>query len=320
VTAGRIPAILYFMIRRLMVLALFAPVAMAQVAVGRIEGHTRYSPSVKGYVAIFDLWSGKFTPLVTQLDAGCRSKGDGQVMMRPTKTFSEDNHTLLAITANTGPASSGGCGTPAGVAIDDGLLVNPGQTAGPVLYFTNKTSAAISDGVVPLGIRWAVAGSTNTNNDCPDPFQIGTLLVKNGQPGACAIPKSMKAAGRGAAGLNSTGQFLIIAVVEGSDSGGLRTSDLAELMIGLQATNAVNFDGGGSTVFYWRPSPVPATSAQATRMLELAQYPKGRSNPNEFAFSVIPRPTQEPETYDSSVRSGDNPRPIYISLGFTYAP
>jgi hypothetical protein len=286
--------------------------------VGAIAGSVSYNQTISGYVAVLDLSSGSFTPVVTQLATQCRSLGNGQVSLLPTATFAASNHTLLAITANSGPGLSnyktGTCGVPDGVIVANAALVNPGQTSGPVLYFTTRSQATITSGSLPQTMQWAVAGTTNTNDDCPNLYQIGTLLVNGGQPGTCAIPKATVPAGRGAAGLDPTGTMLIIAVVEGNDGAGLKTSDFADLLIGLGAVNAVNFDGGGSTVFYWTPSgSAPSQSAKAAQILQNAKFPAGQPNPNNLSFSVKLLDQTQKYTYDAAGR------PIYASLGFTYS-
>jgi hypothetical protein len=301
-------------------LFILAPSAAgAQVAIGTISGSTSYA-AVSGYVAYLDLRSKQFTPVVTQLSTTCREAGDGQVSLLPTGMFQKHYDTLLAITANSGPGRdsyvTGSCGVADGLIISDSNLVNPGQTNGPVLYFTSNKRATITSEPVPAKtVRWAVAGSTSTNNDCSDLYQIGTLLVNKGMPGACAIPKSTVVAPRGAVGIDGSGSTLIIAVVAGAEgTSGLTTADSALLMIGLGAVGAVNFDGGGSTTFYWTPSgaQMPTLSAKLADMLHNARFPRGQANPNNLAFSVtLQDPTRE-------LTSDADHRPIYASFGLTY--
>jgi len=228
-----------------------------------------------------------------------------------TGQFAINQNTILAITANSGPGGVTGCGTPAGLLVSNGMLVNPGQTDGSVLYFNSLTQAAITGGTVPAGVQWAVSGSTNTNNDCPNLQQPGTLLVQNGNPGVCPIPKSTIRAGRGAVGLDSTGQYVIVVVVEGTDSGGVLTSDLAQMLIALGAVNAVNFDGGGSTAFYWIPptqTRAPLVSEAAQQMITDATFPPS------LDLTVTPFLPTDEQRYDSEDRA------VYSSLGFTFTP
>lgn len=298
-----------------------ATAANAQVALGRISGSVTGNEHrkirVSGYVAVLDLGQGAMTPVVTGLSRSCRLASNGQVSLLQTGAFDTARATFLAITANSGPAlpasaHRGSCGVPSGLIVSDGALVNPGETNGPVLYFPGTSSAVISDGPVPAGVRWAVAGSTYVNNDCPDLYQPGTLLVKNGAAGVCPIPKSGILAGRGAAGVDSTGTLLFIVVVTGSEGAtGIRTADLATLLIGLGARNAVNFDGGGSTVFYWTPSNgAPRERQDLVARLESAAVPAGVPNPGGLSFTV--RRLDPTQRYVSDA----NHRAVYASLGF----
>lgn len=287
----------------------------AQAAVGVISGTSAYAAPFTGYVAILDLASGAFTPVVTAMADSCRTRGLGPVSLLRTGEFAVAQGTLVAITANTGPAipgSDGVCATPDGLIVSDGALVQPGQTAGPILYFSDSTHATITDGALTVA-RWAVAGTTVTGNDCAPLSAIGTLLVRGGAPGPCVIPKSTIAAGRGAAGLDSSGRYLILAVVMGNDGAGLRTSDFAALLIGLGATSAVNFDGGGSTVFYWSPGGgAPTLSATGAAMIAAATFPAGLPNPGQVSFSAALADQTQPISADY------NRRPVYASLGFLF--
>jgi hypothetical protein len=60
---------------------------------------------------------------------------------------------------------------------------------------------------------------------------------------------------RTAAGLDETGRYLTLVVVDGRQPGyseGMSTRELAELMAELGCTDALNLDGGGSTIMLWR--------------------------------------------------------------------
>lgn len=306
------------MLAALLAMGTAAP-AWAQAAVGAISGKTSYDGDLQGYVALLDLSSGAFTPVVTALSDSCRSAAEGQVSLLPTAGFQAASNALLAITANAGPGFAkyvaGTCGTPDGLIVSGGTLVNPGRTNGPVLYFPDIFSAAATGGAVPDSVWWAVAGATTTNNDCgPDLYQPGTLLVDGGAAGACPIPKSAIPAARGAIGVDATGTILIVAVVEGAEgASGLKTADFATLMMGLGAVDAVNFDGGGSAVFYWNPAGgAPMASARLLQMLQDAAVPGGAPNPGGLAFDVTFLAPAQQYVYDTEQR------PIYASIGFVF--
>jgi hypothetical protein len=318
-------------------IAVSAVSAHAQVALGAISATTDYAPEpILGNVVYLDLRLGHFTPVVTELSEACRkpSVASGQVTVRSTHEFSVANRTLLAITANSGPEvlQAGQCGTPAGVVISRFKLVNPGETAGPTLYFRTKNAATITSDALPGDVQWAVAGSTVTNNDCADLHQPGTLLVYtdnagNIKPGVCPIPKSASKAARGAAGIDASGTILIIAVMSGVEgSSGLKTVDMAYLMMGLGAHWAVNFDGGGSTTLFWTPEKgnAPPVSPDAVALRTRASSPIAQS-PNHLKYTVTPHEPADPITFDmhcpkEPYTPGCVGRAIFASLGFHYTP
>jgi hypothetical protein len=250
------------------ILLLAVSAARAQgVAVASLNIIDSSSNTYSGWVGYIDLanYEKSFRPVVR--GSACNQcKQYPSVTLLDTKTFSTSfPNIVVAVTANSGlglPQFKNGICTSTvdGLIISNGALVNPPGYQGPVLYFPMNGSPAITAGPLPAlnTIQWAVAGSTITNNDCPC-GQLGTLLVSNGAPGLCAVPKSAIKAARGAAGLTGNG-VLILAIVQGTEgNSGMTTAQFAQLLIGLGAYNAVNFDGGGSTAFIWNPSALALT-------------------------------------------------------------
>jgi len=311
----------------LLCLAVAVP-SNAQVAVRKLKiTNTDTQMVTYGWVAYIDLGSNRFTPVVTPSETKSCGSGDDHpypmVRLKDTLTFAYEHQTLVAITANTGLAVSGASAM-AGTCTNGiaGLLVSteqlnlvsevvsPPQYAGSNLYFAEQTVAAIDDLPGGLtGIRWAVAGSNITDNDCG---KIGAQLVVRGDPGGCTVPKSKVIAPRDGAGVDQTGRYLILAIVQGDESRnlGLTTHDFAGLMIGLGAYNAVNFDGGGSTAFIWDPGCTPPIDDE--------------SIPKKLQTKPFPSPLQvHQEVKNVSERYMSNSacdfcypyRPIYASFG-----
>jgi Phosphodiester glycosidase len=197
---------------------------------------------------------------------------------------------LVAITANTGagsPATT--CVHPDGLLVSNQTVVNAPQPNGPVLYFTSNRTVTIAKlCAVPAGVQNAIAGSISQDNDClGDPQPPGGLLVENGQPGPCVIPKALTIAPRSAIGLDRSEKTLILVAIEGGEpASGLYTYDLALLMTGLGAYNAVNLDGGGSTTFYWLPTggTPPPVSASLRNMMLGARF--DHASPSALTFRV----------------------------------
>ena len=295
-----------------------------QAALGTFQYTTSYGTSpLKGYVAILDLSSGTIVPQVTAASPAC---APNTVLTTRTQDFANSHQTFVAITANAGPAITGpvsACGTPNGLIVSNGQWVNWPQTNGPVLYFTANSSATITDGALPLlsQIQNGVAGTTTQDNDCPScnagtvsVQELGTLLVKGGLSGACPIPKSMAKAARGAVGLDKTRQYLIVLVVAGGEpSSGLYTSDFALLMRAFGGYNAINFDGGGSSVFDWTSnSSLGSCAACASMILNGSTIPT--PNPNNLTVANLATQPLTSNFYYSSEADG---RAVYASIGFS---
>jgi len=288
--------------------------ASAQVALGRIHGSSSYSP-ITGFVALIDISDPAVFDVVVTGIAGCAPPN---VALNQTDLFAEQQGALVAITANTGPyvGSLGECAVPEGVLIDDETTINPYPPGGLTLYFDNDEKATITDDVQPGVIMInAVGGSLKVGLD--GTCNKGTLLVKGGHPGTCSIPKPATIAPRGAIGLDSDRKLLIIVTIDGLETDtGLYTSDLAGIMIGLGAQNAINFDGGGSTSFLWRPgtNPPPEDPKLVTKLLN-AKYP-AIPNKNNVQFKCV---RLDPALgWFNSIPNYPTYRPVYASFGLRY--
>lgn len=327
-------------------IALVAPLlvavapAAAQVAVGTLQGSISYALDngskpeprpVTGWIAYLDISSGSFAPTVTGPASPACSAPD-TVRMQQTNLFATQYGTLVTITANTGASTppEWACGEPDGLLVSNGTLVNPPQPKGPILYLLSNSEARITTVPIPaIPYRNAVAGTTTTGLEgCPPGQQIGTLLVQDGKPGACAIPKPTVIAPRGAIGLDSTGKYLIIVIIQGDESNnlGLKTKDFAQLMIALHAQNAVNFDGGGSTTFVWQPgNPVPQPDETLVNWINGASVP-----PNPHKLTITGKAVPVDQGYCSNslatldfsacTQNTGSFRPVYASFGETYKP
>lgn len=306
-----------------------AVTSFAQVALGRIEGSTCYNAGLRGYVAYIDISSGNFTPVVTGPSTNCASwvKPPLGVDLQRTVVFAQKK--LVAITANTGAGSPPPtCVHPDGLLVSNETVVNAPQPNGPVLYFTSNRTATIAKlSAVPAGVQNAIAGSVSQDNDClGDPQPRGGLLVENGQPGPCVIPKAFTIAPRSAIGLDRSGKTLILVAVEGGEpASGLYTYDLALLMTGLGAYNAVNLDGGGSTTFYWLPTGgrPPAVSTSLRNMMLSARFDRG--SPSALKFRVTQLDTSAPVCYcavgptrECNPANATQCRQVYANFGLVY--
>jgi hypothetical protein len=107
-------------------------------------------------------------------------------------------------------------------------------------------------------------------------LQQGKLLPK---PSEVIHPRT-------AAGLNETGRTLTLVVVDGRQPGyseGMSTRELAELMAELGCTDALNLDGGGSTIMLWR---------NTNDSMRIVNRPSDITGPRPIPvlFGIQPRP------------------------------
>lgn len=284
-----------------------------------------------GYVAILDLQSPDLVPQVTE-PLACTTNDKppihGTAITRTTKSFAKKYGTFVAVTTNTGPflsATESRCGVPSGLIVSGGRWVNWPETNGPVLSFMSAHDAWIINGLdrplppLPL-IQNAVAGTIDIANDCATCKtaqgmtlqQRGTLLVRVGAPGLCPIPSHTERAARGAIGLDSTRRYLIIVIAEGGDSGtGLNTADFAQVVLAFGAESAVNFDGGGSTTFYWYPNDdLKYCEECGTKILAAKNYKPGPGAGPIQSVELLP--------HDHRVEYSSQwpERPVWASIGF----
>jgi hypothetical protein len=306
-------------------LLICASAAEAQVAVGRLLGNITYGEQripLTGWIAYLDISSGQLLPVGTPpLAPGACA--NGAVQLQTTADFARQQGTLVAINANLGPAlgqyTSGTCGTPYGLLVSGGSVINVAQENGPALAFTSNTSAAIGLMSAVAQVTYAVAGWTGSSGG-------GTVLVvpPAGQgpptPGTNTQPAPGTIAPRIGAGITADGKTLILAMIDGLEpSLGIRNPDFGNVMIGLGANAAINLDGGGSSTFIFSPDNASLTTPPAlSTLLTAAAAPQGASN--GLSFSVISMALDQSWTSAPPCVQPCAYRPIYANLGFMLAP
>lgn len=144
-----------------------------------------------------------------------------------------------------------------GLSLSDGVVISPprfvADQADPALLFYREGRARIVRAAEAdlAGVVDAVAGIGLSD----DGKQSGGLLVTAGRNTGATVRVAPAARHpRTAAGVASDGRTLILVVVDGRQEGysiGVTLPELAAIMIGLGAANAINLDGGGSTTFYY---------------------------------------------------------------------
>lgn len=129
---------------------------------------------------------------------------------------------------------------------------------GGYVLTVNNNSFEKMNSMFPVGEQVTLQLSTNFDSFLDDTKLLlsgaGTLL-KDGQvklDGLSASPTSRQP--RTALGVSADGNTLYVVAVDGrGKSIGMTNNELAEYMLSLGVTNAINLDGGGSTTFAVRP-------------------------------------------------------------------
>jgi hypothetical protein len=184
--------------------------------------------------------------------------------------------------------------TPAPTPPDPALLIREDATAivGYIRSLNKTTYPRDRQGVSGVGY---------------DGGQTGTLLVENGvNRGSTAKPATYTADPRTVAGVTQDGQTLILAAIDGrtTESGGMTLPEAADLMIGLNAWNAINLDGGGSTTMVLR---YPGQSPQIINLTTGWERPVAA----HLGFRIIPEYDRLTLAAAYAFGATDYTRPVY---------
>ena len=245
----------------------------------RVEALARETPEgpVRAWVARVDLNDPRVSFVVTSLLE--RREGDperAEARLVSTDVWAEREGVDLAVNANFF-ARLEGAGAPVlgwtdalpvdlvGLSRSEGRTVSPPRRGGGVEAPADPALLIdeAKDGHCPCQARAAHAGESDLDgveeavagmgarNGNP-----GTLLVENGRNlGATAQVAPTQRHPRTAAGVTRDGRTLLLLVVDGRQAGwsiGATLPELAQTMLDAGAWNAVNLDGGGSSVMWHR--------------------------------------------------------------------
>lgn len=229
------------------------------IRVSRLERESAAGP-IRGLIARIDLGDPAVQLAVTPPTPStvCEAR------LVTTDQWSAAAGVTLACNANyfavaTDTPSNPGCADILGLSVSDGRLVSPVRAWGgrpdPALSVgpDNRARVAYVSEDESLRSVTAVAG-IGPSESAPE---AGTLLVDGGRnEGDSARVDPHKRHPRTAAGVADDGRTLWLVVIDGRQpewSVGMTLPELADLMIELGATDAVNLDGGGSSSFWYRP-------------------------------------------------------------------
>ncbi|MFW5681873.1 MAG: phosphodiester glycosidase family protein [Phycisphaeraceae bacterium] len=174
--------------------------------------------------------------------AGADPDGDGpaESSLRPPIELAHHAGAVLLVNANAfatldgGPFRSGKPAEVVGVAVVDGRTVSPAESGYASFWMTEAGRVQLGRVDTVAGARIAAAG-------------FGLLLVEGEsvrKPGGPRHPRT-------ALGVDATGRWLHLVVVDGRQLGvseGVTVRELAAIMAELGCHDAINLDGGGSSV------------------------------------------------------------------------
>ncbi len=206
----------------------------------------------RGQVAVIDLTDPSIeVKTLIPFESGLR------LDLRTTESLVRDGTVDLAVNANY----FGNDGI-VGLSVVDGQAVNPARGSDPVLLIRDG-SAEVRYGPGDLtGVQQAVAGVGPNAT-----ILIGTMLVLDGENlGKTARVEPLNRHPRTAVGVDRSGKQLILMVIDGRQpdhSVGVTLPELAEAMIAQGVDDAINLDGGGSSVLAWRDGSAVRTTQQS---------------------------------------------------------
>jgi exopolysaccharide biosynthesis protein len=213
-----------------------------------IHAETRTNPPQQFFVAVVDLKNPRLHLRVSR--GGADPDGDGKwqtTLMEPTKIAAREKFDFvingdffIARGVNDGEGTNAmfraaQWALTEGAAMTDGVTWSTSTNVRPCLV-VHKNGAVTFDSITqPVGDDWQVVGGN-------------TMLVREGK----IIPhKNLARHPRTVAGLNATHDRLTLLLVDGRKPGvavGMSYDELAAEMVRLGCTEALNLDGGGSSV------------------------------------------------------------------------
>ena len=240
------------------------PTAALPIRIEEIR-QTADDQPIRGWAALVDLSDPRVEIRVT---GPCEPKAD-----EPPRTEAYTETTLdwlrreglvLAVNAHFFVRLDDGEGqVPAGIPV---YLLGPCRSAGRVVAPGPEDGKASPVLAVTEDGRARIAMLTPRELDKMDAVvsglpeldgESGGLLVENGKSlGQTSLPRPTERHPRTAVGLSADNRTLILVVIDGREpawSIGVTLPELADILIELGATTAVNLDGGGSSSFIFAP-------------------------------------------------------------------
>lgn len=267
-----------------------------QVKVERYESIGEHGP-VRGWLAWVDLAATGVEVVVTGPAENLRHER-AKAVLTPTDTWLDEQGLTLAVNANffawLGDRSAARAEADIiGLSVSRGEAISRersfGGRADPVLWIDAEGVARIGYGTGSSEPVHAVAGIGGSPTDSVG----GTLLVEAGvNTGESARVQPLVRHPRTAAGVSEDGRTLMLVAIDGRRpewSVGVTLPELAEILIGMGAHDALNLDGGGSTSFVY-------IDEQGERLFNRPSDGRMRAVANHIGVRVQREPNRETET------------------------
>lgn len=216
-----------------------------------LQGRGFKDRTVSYHLVMIDLGSARVQPVLTP---PCEATPD-HFCAKTVSDFVKDHELQLAINASyfypfkedafwDFAPRAGDKVKPVGLAITDGVLINPGKSGVPSLCFHERHATMQKDGMCPAGTKNAIAGRVLIEK---------ANLKPNRKYAARTYPLNL-------VGLNQKGTVLFLLIVDGKQpfySDGLLPNEGAELLFQYGAVRVLQLDGGGSTTLVMSDNGTP---------------------------------------------------------------
>jgi exopolysaccharide biosynthesis protein len=196
-------------------------------------------PKVSQIVEV-DLSKGRFALRLTRGDTA----GGKEYRSQTTSTYARQTGAVIGVNAGFfGPVvdAEGVAMDAAGFVVADGVVTSP-----PLIP---EADSAVVKAVVCFAVRYVIIEDTKS---CPPAFReglaAGPRLLRDGV--VAADPANTTRHPRTALGISARGDKVWFVVTDGRQAGyseGATLTEMADLLKGLGAINAINLDGGGSS-------------------------------------------------------------------------
>ncbi len=230
-------------------------------------------------VIILDLSRGKLALRLTRGD----TSGGKEYRSLTTTSYTRQTGALIGVNAGFfGPVvdTEGVAMDAAGFVVADGVITSP-----PLVP---SQDSAVVKAVVCFEVRHVVIDDTRA---CPSQFReglaAGPRLLREGV--VASDPANITRHPRTALGISALGDKVWLVVTDGRQAGysaGATLAEMAELLKGLGAVNAINLDGGGSSAIIYH-DPVSGLRA-LNRPIQSGVPGKERPVATHIGVFVVP--------------------------------